>query len=243
MEGQRLQSQPLLADPARLGVQLEAFGQTDPVAGGRRTEQHLVGGQQARPLLRVPIQRHQRQGRLAVAWIGRQDPLVGLERALGLVELLLGQRGHPLEQPCAGGHVGRAVGQGRQLIAQIAEGPLLGVQRLERPVVSRLRVDLAQRAGGAGVLGVQRLDAAEDLDGGGGRPQPFVEQRAAPLEQRQLGGGVPLGVGPLAVQDLDQGRPAPLAFVERGQARQGVRVAGLDGQDLVVQRESPRACR
>ena len=65
LKGQRFRSQPLLADAARLGVQLQTLGQAHAVAGGRRAEQHLVGGQQARPLLRVPVERHQRQGRLA----------------------------------------------------------------------------------------------------------------------------------------------------------------------------------
>ena len=224
-------------DPARLGVELETLIAADGVAGRRGAEQNLVGRQQPGPLLRRPIQRHQRQRRLAVAGIRRQDPLVRLERPLGLIELLLRQHRHPLEEARARRHVGRAIGQGGQLVAQLAVRPLLGVERFEGAVVARLGVDLAQSAGGAPVLCVERLDSLEDLDGRLGGAHPLVEQRAAPLEQRQLRGRVSPHVLSLALEDLHQRRPAPLALVERGQPRQRRLVARLDGQHLVIERD------
>ena len=233
--------EPLLADLARLGEELQPLGQRRAVARRRRAQQHLVGGEQPRPLLRRAVERQQRQRRAAVARIGRQDALVGLERALRLVQLLLGDQRDPLEQARARRHVGGAIGQRRQLIAQVAERAVLGVQRLERRVVARLRVDLAQRARRARVLGLQLLDALEDLDRRLRRAQPFVQQRAAPLEQRQLAGASFGGVRvqPLALEDLDQRRPAPLAIVQRRQPRQrvGVALADLLRQHLVVERD------
>ncbi len=235
LEGERLRAEPLFGDPARLGEELEPLGHPHAVARRRRAEQHLVGRQEARPLLRRPVERDQRQRRLAVARIRRQDPLVGFQRALGLIQLLLRERRHPFEQAGPRRHVGRPIGQRRQLIAQLAEGALLGVQRLEGGVVTRLRVDLAQRAGGAGVLGIERLDPLEDIDGGLGGGHPFVEQRPATFEQRQLGLGVPLGVLPLPLQDLHQRRPASLALVQRRQPAERPLVARLDRQHLVVE--------
>ena len=161
-----------------------------PSPAGRRPQQHLVGRQQARPLLRVPVQRQQRQRRAAVARVGRQDALVGLERPLGLIQLLLRDQRDPLEQPRARRHVGGAIGQRRQLIAQIAERAVLGVERFERRVVARLGVDLAQRPRRARVLGLQLLDALEDLDRRLRRAQPLVAAacraaRAAPARRRR----------------------------------------------------------
>ena len=243
LEGQRLRAEPLLGDPARLGEELEPLGHPHAVARRRRAEQHLVGRQEPRPLLRRPVERHQRQRRLAVARVGRQDPLVGLERALGLIELLLRERRDPLEQARARRHVGRSIGQRGQLIAELAEGALLGVQRLERGVVARLRVDLAQRAGGAGVLGIERLDPLEDIDGGLGGGHPLVEQRPAPFEQRQLRLGVSLGVLPLPLEDLHQRRPASLALVQRRQASRAPPRRAPRSPAPGCKGRSPRACR
>jgi hypothetical protein len=71
---------------------------------------------------------------------------------------------------------------------------VLRVQRLQRRVVARGRVDLAQRPRRSRVLGLQLLDALEDVDRRLRRAQTVVEQLAASLEQRQLARRVVLRV-------------------------------------------------
>jgi hypothetical protein len=115
----------------RASATAPAFGQR-VAAPARRPQQHLVRRQQPRPLLGVPVERQQRQRRAAVARVGRQDPLVRLERPLRLVQLLLRDQRDALEQARARRHVRGPIGQRRQLIAQIAERAVLGVQRFER---------------------------------------------------------------------------------------------------------------
>jgi hypothetical protein len=183
LEGQRLRAQALLADAARLLQKLQLLGGRRParVARGGRPHQHLVRGQKARPLLRRAVKRDQRHRRAPVVRVRRQDPLVGLQCALRLVQLLQRQQRHPFQKARPRRHVGRAIGEARQLIAQVAERPLLQVQRLKGGEVARLGVDLAQRAHGARVARLQLLDAAEDLGGGARRPQLLEQQRPLPF--------------------------------------------------------------
>ena len=176
------------------------------------TQLDLVHRQQARPLLGLLINRHQRRRCRQVLVVDQQDALVGFLRALLAVQIGLGDLGGPEVQVDLGRRALDALGQGQQHLAQLVPLRLLAVQRLQLVVLTGLAVQLAQGAHRLLVRRLQPDDLAIDLDGLRGGKQLLGQQRADALQVRDLVLDV-FGARPLPRDDLDQRRPPLLTIV------------------------------
>ena len=235
LEGEPLGLQPPLADDAG-ALQNRQAGFRVEGRRGFRTEDDLEGRHQAAPALGLLVELGGLLGHRPVFGLGGENALVGLDHALTLAETVAGNVGHPLESAHAQAHVGGALGQAREHVAQIVPGVADGVERFQGVDVADLRIGLAQGTQHAWILGLGRVHAAQGLQRRAPRAQLLEQDEATLFEQgAALGATLPArGLGQ-AAQDLGQCRPALLAFVEPDQGRGGRPVGGRQLQHLVPQ--------
>ena len=216
----------------RLGSSRDWAG--SPLVDGP-AQQHLVGRQQARPLLRRPVQRHQRLGR-AAGCSGRRPGCARRPSARARADAASPAPGPPPAPACACAPpdpaCGRPARSGCRTDPRSCPARRTGAPApRSRPPARRSRAGRAMARAFCGCSACTRWNTSMAASGGA---QLLVQQHAPALQQRQpRRPGSFCGVQALPIEDLGQRRPAPLAIVQRHQRRQRLGVALVDRQHQV----------
>src|SRR5262249_46175099 len=201
----------LLAELADLEVELELLRRSRRVR-----EEDLVGREEPRPFLGLPINGYEGPSGSEVLWIDREDALVRLGGLLGDAEAAPREPGDTLEDGELGLDGGGAVDERVEDLDEVVPGVHRAEELLEGGEVALLRVEVAEDPHRLAVAGLEAQDLAEALGGLGRRLELVGVQCAELLEDggRRPVGRIAVDVLDLPVVDLGEREVALLLVVE-----------------------------